>query len=259
MAMPVIAKQKSPQVSLQASALLFRQLGKMFSKSNKAFTVQKVSAELNKSLLQLRTQVSAAEMVTFRDIVRELASQVDLLVLNSDSSALPATADPAELKRALREDELVKKILAATCRHKPKPMSTPQSISAGNKAVELAEKKAASTIAERIANHELISSGELQSALKVTRQALSNAVKGQRLFTIVGPSGKNYYPAYYADPTLDRRTLARVTMALGSLLAPSKHYFFTAKSTMLQDTPLDALRKGHEAQVLVAAASFAER
>lgn len=113
--------------------------------------------------------------------------------------------------------------------------------------------------AERIANHEFISSGKLQSALEVTRQALSNAVKGQRLFAIVGPSLKNYYPAYYADPTLDRRSLERVSKVLGSLPASSKHYFFTSRLTTLQETPLDALRKGWEVEVLVAAAGFAER
>ena len=138
-------------------------------------------------------------------------------------------------------------------------MSTSQSIRQGNEAIARAEQNAAATTAARIANHELINSGALQHALNVKRQAISSAVKAKRLFAIVGPSGENYYPAYYADPTLDRRSLEKVSKALGSLPAPSKHHFFTSKSTMLQETPLDALRKGREAEVLAAAAGFAER
>lgn len=121
------------------------------------------------------------------------------------------------------------------------------------------EETAAATTAARIANGELISSGELQRALDVKRQAISVAVKAKRLFAIVGPSGENFYPAYYADETLDRRKLEQVSKALGSLPAPSKHHFFTSKSSMLGETPLQALRKGREADVLAAAAGFAER
>jgi len=260
--MPVIAKYKTPLVLLQAGALCFDQIGKMLSTPDKDFSAQKVSAAINKSLLQLQTRLSTAEMVMFRDIVRELASHVDLLILSRESSALPAWADPAdsaELERAQREDAVGKRVLGVAGRRGPMVMSTVESIRQGNEVIARAERNEAVTTAERIANHELISSGELQSALDVKRQALSGAVKAKRLFAIVGPSGENYYPAYYADPTLDRRALERVSKALGSLPAPSKHHFFTSKSTMLQETPLDALRKGREAEVLAAAAGFAER
>ena len=257
--MSAIAKHKRAQVSLRSSAELFGQLGEMFSKPNKAISAQKVSAAINKSVRQLQNHVSLAELVTLRNVVRELASQVDRIVPSNDSSAPPATVDSDELGRAQREDAVGKKVLNAAGRRGPMVMSTPKSIRQGNEAMARAEQHAAATTVARIANHELISSGELQRALDVKRQAISGAVKARRLFAIVGPSGENYYPAYYADPTLDRRTLEQVSKALGSLPAPSKHHFFTSKSTMLQETPLDALRKGREAEVLAAAAGFAER
>jgi hypothetical protein len=257
--MSVIAKHKPPQVSLQPSALLFGQLGKMLSKPDQDFSAQKLSAALNKSVRQLQNQSSTAEMVTLRDVVRELASQVDRLLLGNDTSAPPVAADSDQLERAQREDAVGKKVLDAARRRSPMVMSSGESIRQGNEAMARAEQHAAATTAQRIANHELISSGELQSALDVKRQAISGAVKAKRLFAIVGPSGENYYPAYYADPTLDRRSLERVSKALGSLPAPSKHHFFTSKSTLLQQTPLDALRKGRETEVLAAAAGFAQR
>jgi hypothetical protein len=91
------------------------------------------------------------------------------------------------------------------------------------------------------------------------RTALDDAVETNWLFAIVAPSGENYYPAYYADPTLDCRILGRISEALGSLPASSKHYFFTTISAVLRETPLDALRSGREAEVLGLATRFARR
>jgi hypothetical protein len=254
--MSVISKHKSPLVSLQSSAQLFGQLGEMFSKPDNGLSAQNVSAAINKSLRQLQKHASFAELLDLRDVVRELASQVDRLVPRDEGTAVPPTA---ELARAQHEDTVFKKVLDVAGRREPMVMSTPESIRQGNEAIALAEQTSATITAVRIAKHEFLNSGELQRALGVKRQALSGAVKAKRLFAIVGPSGENYYPAYYADPTLERRTLERVSKVLGSLPAPSKHHFFTSKSTLLQETPLDALRKGREAEVLVAAAGFAER
>lgn len=257
--MSTIAKHKPPEASLKASVQLFGQLGEMFSKPDQVSSAKKMSVSLNEALRPLQNHMSLAELVTLRHVVRELASQVDRLVPIDDGSALPATIDTEELAPVQREDALGVKVLDAAGRPGPAVMSTSQSIREGNEAIARAEQNAATTIAARIANHELLNSGALQRALNVKRQAISNAVKAKRLFAIVGPSGENYYPAYYADPTLDRRSLEKVSKALGSLPASSKHHFFTSKSTMLQQTPLDALRKGRETEVLVAAAGFAKR
>lgn len=179
--------------------------------------------------------------------------------INDNSGALPATADTAELERAQREDVLGEKLLESAGRRGPMVMSTPESIRQGNEAMARAEQSAVATTTARIASHELISSDELQRALNVTRQAVSGAVKAGRLFAMVGPCGEDYYPAYFADSTLDRRILDEVSKTLGSLPASSKHHFFTSTSTVLQETPLDALRKGRETEVLAAAAGFVER
>lgn len=257
--MSTIATNKPPQASLHASVELFGQLGEIFSKPDKVSSAGKLSVSVNEALRQLQNRMSLAELVTLRHVVRELARQVDQLVPIDDDGAEPATIDSEELARAQLEDAVGEKVLDAAARPGPTLMSTSGSIRQGNEAVARGEQIAATKTAARIANHELISSGDLQRALNVKRQAISGALKARRLFAIVGPSGENYYPAYYADPTLDRRTLEKVSKALGSLPAPSKHHFFTSKSIMLQETPLDALRKGRETEVLAAAAGFAER
>lgn len=118
---------------------------------------------------------------------------------------------------------------------------------------------AAAALSARIANHEFINLGDLQHALAVKRQAIFDAVRARRQFAIVDALGESFYPAYWADPRLERRTLEQVSAALGALPAQSKHHFFTSISTLLQETPLDALSKGREAEVLAAAAGFAER
>lgn len=253
--MSAIAKHKTGQIALQSSAELFGQLGAMFSKPDKAFSAQKLTAALSKSVQQLQHQMTHAELVTLRNIVRELAIQVDLIVPGSDAPSV----DSVELDSARSDDAVGKQVLDAAGRHGRMVMSTPLSIRHGDEAMARAEQQATATMAVRIANNELISSAALQRALQVKRQAISGAVKAKRLFAMVGPSGENYYPAYYADPSLDRRTLEQVSKALGSLPAASKHHFFTSKSTLLQETPLDALRRGRAAEVLAAAAGFAAR
>jgi hypothetical protein len=257
--MSAIVKNKPLQASAQSTTELFGQLAEIFSQRGKTFSFKKASTALNTSVRQLRQQIGIDEWLMLRNVIRELASQVDRLTPENDSGPLSIAAHSAMLERAQREDTLGDTVLEAARRSEPMLMSTPESIRLGNEAMAEAEQGAAATTASRIANRELISSGELQRALDVKRQAISGAVKAKRLFAIVGPSGENYYPAYYADPTLDRRKLEQVSKLLGSLPAQAKHHFFTSKSTLLQETPLEALRKGREADVLIAAGGFAER
>lgn len=255
--MSAIAKHKPLKGSRQASAQLFGQIGEMFSKPDNPMSAQKVSAVVQKSVRQVQKHMSFAELLALRDFVRELSSEVDRLVPCEDSNAVPTKA---ELERAQREDVVFKKVLDAAEHRGPMVMSTPESIRQGNEAMARAEQNSSATTAARIATRELINSGELQRARDVKRQAISGAVKTRRLFAILGPSGENYYPAFFADPSLDQRAVEAVSKALGSLPAASKYFFFTAKSTFLQGlTPLEALRKGQKAEVLVAAAGFAER
>jgi hypothetical protein len=252
-------RKPKPRFPLEPGVRLFGELGEMFAKPDKALSPKVVSISIDKSLRQLKKDASYEELVLLRDVARELAFQVDRLLPADDNRTPSAMENSAELERAQREDALGKAVLHAARSENAAAMATPESIRMGNELIARVENDRAATGAGRIANKEFLGSAELQQALGVKRQALSGAVKSERLFAIVGPSGENHYPAYYADPTLDRRTLEQVSKVLGSLPAASKHHFFTSVSTQLQETPLDALRKGRKSEVLAAAAGFAQR
>ena len=256
--MSAVANRKVHRDAPQSSAELFGQLGDMFARPAATLSARTVSLALNEKVRRLREHMSIAELLTLRDVTRELASKIDSLIPEHESApATPATAP--ELARARAEDAMGDRVRARAARALPAALSSPESIRQGDEAMVQAARNTVITTAARIAKGELISSGELQRALDVKRQALSGAVKAGRLFAIVGPSGDNYYPAYYADPSLDRRALEQVSKLLGSLPAASKHHFFTSHSTLLQASPLEALRQGRLAEVLAAAAGFAAR
>lgn len=256
--MSAVANRKVHRDAPQSSAELFGQLGDMFARPAATLSARTVSLALNEKVRRLREHMSIAELLTLRDVTRELASKIDSLIPEHESApATPATAP--ELARARAEDAMGDRVLARAARALPAALSSPESIRQGDEAMVQAARNTVITTAARIAKGELISSGELQRALNVKRQALSGAVKAGRLFAIVGPSGDNYYPAYYADPSLDRRALEQVSKLLGSLPAASKHHFFTSHSTLLQASPLEALRQGRLAEVLAAAAGYAAR
>lgn len=251
--MATITKHKPRRDSGQSSSQLFGKLSEMLSKIDRDSSNDNIAVVINTSVRELRKQGRDADVLKMRDILWQMARNIDRLVPVEDNAVL------SELARAQNEDVLFQNVLNAVEDRGYQVMSTPESIRQGNKAVALAEQNTADTTLALIASQEFISSGQLQSALHVQRQAISGAVKAKRLFAIIGPSGANYYPAYFADPTLDRRSLEKVSKVLGSLPAHSKHHFFTSKSTLLRETPLEALRKGRDTEVLVAAAGFAER
>lgn len=114
--------------------------------------------------------------------------------------------------------------------------------------------------AEEFARGNLLPASEFQSALNISRQAISKAIKENRLFCLDGPCGENWYPAFFADASQNRRSLERVCKQLGELPGPSKWQFFTTgKHTLDGRTPLQALAAGELERVLIAAAGFAER
>lgn len=107
--------------------------------------------------------------------------------------------------------------------------------------------------------NELLPAAAIWEGLGVTKQALSKAVNSGRIFTVdVGAA--TYYPAFYLWTDFDRKQLAKVTQALGSLPGWSKWQFFTTPSNFLgQMTPLKALALGKVDEVKKAALGFAER
>ncbi len=192
------------------------------------------------------------ELAAVRAVLNEMSSQIELI--------LEADVPDDEKKAAAKEDAKVQRILAGA--RGQKGVSAPTADSERESAVFMAEMRRGSAAAmkRRIANKELLSSKEFQEALNIRRQSISDAVQSGRMFALVGPSGENYYPAFYADGDLDRRSVEKVSKALGQLPAASKYFFFTSKSSFLgAETPLEALKNGRIADVLVAAAGFAVR
>lgn len=105
----------------------------------------------------------------------------------------------------------------------------------------------------------LLGSAGMRERLGISRQALSAAVRAQRLFVLSGPSGDFLYPAFFADDRHDRAVLEKVSRALGSLPGGAKWEFFTTPRLSLgKKTPLQALAKGQVEEVLAAAAAFAD-
>jgi hypothetical protein len=162
-----------------------------------------------------------------------------------------------EMKRAEEEDRLVQAVLAEARNRLDRPMSTPESIAAGNAAMAEGRARAAETLARRIESKELLSAAELQSALGITQQDIDYAVAEGRLFVCVGSDGQPYYPAFYTDGDIDRSAIELVAQELRDIPAASKYYFFVSKRTNLGMTPLDALKCGRVEDVLQAAAEFA--
>lgn len=252
--MNALVKEKSVEGALQPGARLFAQLGDMFSVPAKKISAHAVSAGVRKTVRLMGQHASLEEMLLLREVVRKLASELEVAV-----PAGEARADADDRAVAEKEDAAVDRVLAQAAEGKSPVFTTPESIRAGDDAMRAARQNAAATVAARIRRGELITSGQLQEALGVGRQAISNALGAGRMFAIVGPSGDNYYPSFYADDAHDRRVLEKVTKALGKLPAASKYHFFTSKFTALGETPLDALLKGRIDEVLGAALGFAER
>lgn len=110
-----------------------------------------------------------------------------------------------------------------------------------------------------LAEGRLLGAAAMRERLGISRQALSAALRAQRLFALSGPSGDYLYPAFFADPGLDRAVLEKVCRALGGLPGGAKWEFFTTpKGSLGRKTPLQALAKGRIDAVLAAAAAFAE-
>lgn len=95
----------------------------------------------------------------------------------------------------------------------------------------------------------LLTSTELQSALKLTRQAVSAATRAGRFFT-VDVEGRAHYPAFLTDGGVDRNVLEAVAKLLGQLPGWTKYDFFVSSRGSLGGlSALEALRRGKIEQV----------
>lgn len=164
-----------------------------------------------------------------------------------------------EMLAQVRIDAAVDRALAKARQGQLPVQPTPESIRQGEEIMAQARINAALNLSERIQRGEYIRLDQLRITWPVKCTTIDKAVDVGRLFVVIGPSGENYYPAFYGDPSLDRRVLEKVSKALGALPATVKYHFYTAKSSFLDETPLEALRVGRVEQVLAAAAGYVER
>lgn len=105
----------------------------------------------------------------------------------------------------------------------------------------------------------LIDSQALAERLQMTRNGVNKAAQERRMFSLTGAGGKKLFPAFFADPGLERKQLESVCKELGDLPATSKWQFFTnSRLSLAKKNPIDALRKGKYAEVLAAANAFKE-
>jgi hypothetical protein len=160
---------------------------------------------------------------------------------------------------AIAEDAKTKKLLH-DARNRPLTVTVTEK-SMRESAALMAEfrRGSAAALALRIERKELITREELVERLGGYRRWVTAALKGERLFAVQAASGVDYFPAFYADTSIDRRALGRVAKLLSGLPAASKYHFFVSKSFSLGMTPLEALSNGRVKDVLTTAAGFAVR
>lgn len=115
------------------------------------------------------------------------------------------------------------------------------------------------SMAAMVRDGALIAPAAFAQAMSFTRQALSKALKANRVF-YVEVAGERHYPDFFLNPRYQRRQIERVSQVLGDLPGPSKFQFFLNPKASLEGlNPLDALARGKYTQVHTAAEGFAER
>ena len=125
--------------------------------------------------------------------------------------------------------------------------------------LEAAQRRGELLLTQLVATGQLVPSGALTKALGITRQALNKAVQARRIFALER-GGENYYPAFYADPALERRRVEIIAKRLGDASGWDKWLFFTTpKASLGRRTPVLAMIKGEYDRVLRAASAHAER
>ena len=230
-----------------AAVRLFEQMTELFAVPASKTAPSVGHRKIEESMSRLK-QAPNAEIAIVSAVFKEISARLDKL-----QAEMRAGEDA-------KTDALVDTVLRSARERAATPMSSERSRQDGASFVDNLRDNADAAQRQRIERKELITSKELQDGLHIRRQSVSDAVKAGRLFAIVGPSGENYYPAFYTDHDYDRRALEKVSKTLGGLPASSKYHFFTSKSHYLgSKTPLEALKEGRLDEVLIAATGFAER
>lgn len=203
------------------------------------------------------------DIPAFVDSVREInrnAVRIFKLPLSGGKSVTPKYRP--ELRVLLVELEKTVRVLQVATGEVPSASARTQGSSAGKPA---AKKDGAHAVWILDTTEAMVNKGQLvpPSQFKdlmgwAGRQAVWKAAESHRVFYLTYKA-ERYFPAFYCDPTYDRRHLEAVTKVLGDLPGGSKlQFFLTRKGSLGGDTPLQALAAGRVAKVKDVAAAFAE-
>jgi hypothetical protein len=176
------------------------------------------------------------------------------------SDKLPAQTDqstPAKWAVAQVENRIAERALDQMKTPRPQ-FAMEEPIAADNLHIAETHSRAAETVKQQIERKELLTADEFCEMLKTDTDWLESALDECRVFAITGPSGRSYYPAFYADPMIRREHIERVTLMLALLHPRSQYLFYTTIRTPQGETPLDALRAGRLDEVTAAALRAAD-
>lgn len=192
-----------------------------------------------------------------REVDRVLASAAGALALTDDVELVLAASD-ADVGRILkakvrhmRERLSFVRPVAKMARHTqeadtafPKEPDGDTGPTANRQEIEqVVQAERRRLVAEKL----LLASTKLQSALKLTRQAVSAATRAGRFFT-VGVEGRAHYPAFLTDGGVD--VLEAVAKLLGQLPGWTKYDLFVSSRGSLDGLgALEPLRRGKIEQV----------
>lgn len=113
---------------------------------------------------------------------------------------------------------------------------------------------------EQVASGVLISAEDFAARRGLSSHAVSKMAETGKIFSLETNAGRQYYPAFYADFSLQLRDLERVSEILAALPGSSRWQFFTTPKISLEArTPLQALKDGDIRAVMLSAQGFVER
>lgn len=201
---------------------------------------------------------TVAKATNARVVAREVVARLEQLAPMAPKTVASAFRDalPVRQRRSAEIIEIAKLIarLGPVRRRSTSGPSAKDAVAADPLAIEAMNERSALLRARRI-----VSSKDMCESLDFSRQALSKAVKDQRMFT-VAIGHDRFYPAFFADAELDRHQLESVARELGDLPGWSKWQFFTTPKASLDGaTPLEALKNGRYNEARRAAVGFADR
>lgn len=199
-----------------------------------------------------------------REVNKEVARFFKTPLANNKSAKFYFGRELANVLSELEQTVRVLRGVAVSATKAANPVS--EESEAGKPAVQTATKQNGArdalvldTTEAMINKRQLLTPVEFQNLMGwASRQAVWKAAHANRVFYLTYKA-ERYFPAFYGDPSYDRKHLEGVTKLLGDLPGGSKlQFFLTRKGSLGGSTPLEALAAGRVAKVRDVAAAFAE-